>query len=83
MPGGPWRTAAEAEAAIASREPFTAEGLHAALARLEAAGIEARWIVQPAPGGGFRPFIVVDEPYDVVGTPLELELLLAKEAAHA
>jgi hypothetical protein len=78
MPGSPWRTREEAEAAIVSREPFTAEELLSALGRLEAAGIEAGWIAQPQPGGGVMPLIVSGR--ECIGTPLELERFLGSQA---
>ena len=75
MPGSPWPTREEAEAAIVSREPFKAEELLEALSRLEDAGIEAGWIMQPQPGGSFLPLIVFGA--ECIGTPLELERFLA------
>lgn len=86
MPGGPWGTVEEAEAAIASRDPFTAATLHAALARLEAAGIDAKWVLQPLPGGcgtyaGCQPIILAAGK--AIGTPIELDWLFAQVAADA
>ena len=81
MPGSPWRTREEAEAAIASSEPFTAEELLDALKRLEALGIDAGWILQPKPRG-VVPFIVFGD--ECIGTPLELKRFLGRrETANA
>jgi hypothetical protein len=82
MPGSPWRTREEAEAAIVSRDPFTGEELHAALKRLEAAGIDAKWGFQRTFDGGCIPMIVFGR--DCIITPLELERFLGRrETANA